>query len=103
MQSIDMDVVMSSTQLITAAPTSRELASREIDGTNDWTELAGRQNEGLEIVLLWRKSTNRVKVAVADARQNEQFEFESRRRARARGLLPPVRLRAGSLDPQPLN
>ena len=40
---------MSSTQLTTAAPAGRELASREIDGTNDWTELAGRANEGLEV------------------------------------------------------
>ena len=67
---------MSSTQLITAAPAGLELASREIDGTNDWTELAGRENEGLEVSLLWSKTANRVKVAVADTRQNEQFEFE---------------------------
>ena len=76
MQSIDMEVAMSSTQLITAAPAGRELASREIDGTNDWTELAGRENEGLEVSLLWSKTANRVKVAVADTRQNEQFEFD---------------------------
>jgi hypothetical protein len=76
MQSIDMEVAMSSTQLTTATPSGLELASREIDGTNDWTELAGRQNEGLEVSLLWSKSANRVKVAVADARQNEQFEFD---------------------------
>ena len=76
MQSIDMEVAMSSTQLITATSSGRELASREIDGTNDWTELAGRQNEGLEVSLLWSKSTNRVKVAVTDSRQNEQFDFD---------------------------
>jgi len=67
---------MSATQLTLAAPAGIELASREIDGTHDWTELAGRENEGLEVTLLWSKSANRVKVAVADARQNEQFEFE---------------------------
>jgi hypothetical protein len=76
MQSIDMEVAMSSTQLITAAPAGRELASREIDATSDWTELAGRQNEGLEVSLLWSRSANRVKVAVADTRQNERFEFD---------------------------
>jgi hypothetical protein len=76
MQSIDTEVAMSSTQFITAAPTGLELASREIDGTNDWTELAGRSNEGLEVSLLWSKSANRVKVAVSDARQNEQFEVD---------------------------
>ena len=60
---------MSTTQLASAR---LELASGEID----WTELAGRSNEGLEVSLLWSKSANRVKVAVADARQNEQFEFD---------------------------
>jgi hypothetical protein len=43
---------------------------------NTWTELAGRENEGLEISLLWSKSSNRVKVAVADARRDEQFEVD---------------------------
>ena len=41
-----------------------------------WTELAGRENEGLEISLLWNKSADRLKVAVADARRDEQFEFD---------------------------
>jgi hypothetical protein len=41
-----------------------------------WKELAGRENEGLEISLLWNKSADRVKVAVADARLDEQFEFD---------------------------
>ena len=60
---------MSTTHFTSA---SLELASGEID----WTELAGRSNEGLEVSLLWSKSANRVKVAVADARQNDQFEFD---------------------------
>lgn len=41
-----------------------------------WKELAGRENEGLEVSLLWNKSADRVKVAVADARLDEQFEFD---------------------------
>jgi hypothetical protein len=41
-----------------------------------WKELAGRENEGLEISLLWNKSADRLKVAVADARLDEQFEFD---------------------------
>jgi hypothetical protein len=41
-----------------------------------WRELAGRENEGLEISLLWNESAGRVKVAVADARLDEQFEFD---------------------------
>jgi hypothetical protein len=40
-----------------------------------WKELANRENEGLEISLLWNKSADRLKVAVADARLDEQFEF----------------------------
>jgi hypothetical protein len=43
---------------------------------NTWKQLAGRENEGLEISLLWNKSADRVKVAVADARLDEQFEFD---------------------------
>ena len=41
-----------------------------------WKELAGRENEGLEISLLWDKSADRLKVAVADARLDEKFEFD---------------------------
>ena len=41
-----------------------------------WKELAGRENEGLEISLLWNKSAERLKVAVADARLDDQFEFD---------------------------
>ncbi|HLM33334.1 MAG TPA: hypothetical protein VK285_04640 [Gaiellaceae bacterium] len=41
-----------------------------------WKELAGRENEGLEIYLLWNKSADRLKVAVADARLDEKFEFD---------------------------
>ena len=91
---------MSSTQLITAAPASRELASREIDGTNDWTELSSRENEGLEVSLRWSKSTNRVKVAVADSRQNEQFEFDVAGADALAAFHHPFAY-ADSLDPQP--
>ncbi len=41
-----------------------------------WRELAGRENEGLEITLLWSKSADRLKVAIADAKLDEQFEFD---------------------------
>jgi hypothetical protein len=51
-----------------------------IDGTlvalDDWRELAVRENDGLEISLLWNKLADRVKVAVADAKLEEQFEFD---------------------------
>ena len=41
-----------------------------------WTELASRENEGLEISLLWSKRTNAVRVAVSDVRLDERFEFD---------------------------
>ena len=63
---------MSATLVTDTTHTGRELASRE----SDWQELAGRANEGLEISLLWSKTTGRVKVAIGDARLNEQFEFD---------------------------
>jgi hypothetical protein len=40
-----------------------------------WTELASRGNDGLEISLLWCKSTGQVKVTVADSRCDEEFEL----------------------------
>jgi hypothetical protein len=71
MQSIDTEVAMNATPIIHTTS-----AVREIDGMDDWTELAGRENEGLEVSLLWSKSANRVKVAVADTRHDQQFEFD---------------------------
>lgn len=41
---------------------------------DDWRELASRGTDGLEISLLWSKSTDRVKVTVADARFDQHFE-----------------------------
>ena len=41
-----------------------------------WTELASRGNDGLEVALLWCRSTGRVKVTVADTRRDEEFELE---------------------------
>ena len=63
---------MSATLVTDTTHACRELASRE----SDWRELAGRENEGLEISLLWNKSADRLKVAVADARLDEKFEFD---------------------------
>jgi hypothetical protein len=40
----------------------------------DLTELTSRENDGLEILLLWCKSTGQVKVIVADCRFDEMFE-----------------------------
>jgi hypothetical protein len=40
-----------------------------------WAELAVRENDGLSVVLLWSRATNRVKVAIADGRLDERFEI----------------------------
>lgn len=42
----------------------------------DWTELASRENDGLEISLLWSRSGERVKVAVRDERRGESFDLD---------------------------
>jgi len=41
----------------------------------DWRELASRAADGLEILLLWSKSTDRVKLTVVDSRLGEEFEL----------------------------
>ena len=47
-----------------------------ITAINDCKELAIRERDGLVVSLLWSKSADRVKVAVADARLDEQFELD---------------------------
>jgi hypothetical protein len=39
-------------------------------------ELAHRTGDGIEVALLWTKSTNRVAIAVADTHSGEELEFE---------------------------
>ena len=39
-------------------------------------ELAHRTGDGIEVTLLWTKSTNTVAIAVADAHSREELEFE---------------------------
>ena len=63
---------MSATLITDTTPICRQLASRE----SDWKELAGRQNEGLEISLLWSKSADRVKVTVVDSKFDEEFVLD---------------------------
>jgi hypothetical protein len=42
----------------------------------DWVELAKRTANGLEVALLWNRSSNRVKVAVSDERVCHHLDFE---------------------------
>jgi hypothetical protein len=43
---------------------------------SDWRELTSRENDGLEVSLIWSKSANRVKVTVADLESDQEFEFD---------------------------
>jgi hypothetical protein len=42
----------------------------------DWVELAKRASTGLEVVLLWDRSSNRVKVVVSDERLCHHLDFD---------------------------
>jgi hypothetical protein len=53
-----------------------EFVTRATPTAGVWTELASRGNDGLEISLLWCKSTDQVKVTVADSRCDEEFELD---------------------------
>ena len=56
---------------MSAHTTTTEAAS----AGNDWRELAQRESDGIEVRLLWSKSTDRVKVTVADSKFDEEFEL----------------------------
>jgi hypothetical protein len=43
---------------------------------NDWRELAQREGDGIEVRLLWSKSTDRVKVTVVDSKFDEEFVID---------------------------
>jgi hypothetical protein len=43
---------------------------------NDWKELASRGTDGLAVSLLWSKTTDRVRVTVADVRFDEEFDLD---------------------------
>jgi hypothetical protein len=45
-------------------------------GDAGWVELGKRARSGLEVVLLWNRSNNRVKVAVSDDRVCHYLDFE---------------------------
>jgi hypothetical protein len=45
-------------------------------GGAGWVELGKRAASGLEVALLWNRSSNRVKVAVSDNRVCHHLDFE---------------------------
>jgi hypothetical protein len=79
----------------------------------DWIELAKRASDDLEVVLLWNRSSNRVKVAVNDERLCHHLDFEVARadalnafhhpfaQAAARLALDPMPARSTPFDPAP--
>jgi hypothetical protein len=57
-------------------PSNDKEAAMANTALNDWRELAQRSGDGLEVTLLWSKSLDRVKVAVADSKTGDDFELE---------------------------
>jgi hypothetical protein len=47
--------------------------------TTSARELARRENDGIEVVLLWEKVGDRLTVRVTDERTGDFFEFEAAR------------------------
>jgi hypothetical protein len=45
-------------------------------GPASWIELANRAADGLEVILLWNRASDRVKVAVIDERLCHHLDFE---------------------------
>ena len=43
---------------------------------NERRELAQRTSDGIEVTLLWTKSTNVITIAVIDSHSGEELEFE---------------------------
>src|SRR5262245_8306615 len=47
-----------------------------VTGHPGWVELATRAADGLEVALLWNRSSSRVKVVVSDERVCHHLDFE---------------------------
>jgi hypothetical protein len=47
-----------------------------VTGNPGWVELATRATDGLEVALLWDRSSSRVKVVVSDERVCHHLDFE---------------------------
>ncbi|MGH2797457.1 MAG: hypothetical protein ACRDM0_07230 [Thermoleophilaceae bacterium] len=68
-------------------------------GPADWVELAKRAADGLEVVLLWDRSSNRVKVAVRDERLCHHLDFEVARADALSAFYHPFAQAAARLAP----
>jgi hypothetical protein len=47
-----------------------------ITEATDWRELARRSGNGIDVALLWSKSSNRLKLSVFDTRFEEHLDLE---------------------------
>jgi hypothetical protein len=54
----------------------KDTAPDRSTGRAGWVELSKRAANGLDVVLLWNRSSNRVKVAVSDDRVCHHLDFE---------------------------
>jgi hypothetical protein len=66
----------------------------------EWVELAKRASTGLEVTLLWDRSSNRVKVAVSDERLCHHLDFEVARADVLDAFYHPFAHAAGRLAPR---
>ena len=69
-------------------------------GHADWVELAKRASNGLEVVLLWDRSSNRVKVAVSDERVCHHLDLEVARADALSAFYHPFAHAAARLAPR---
>ena len=58
-------------------------------GRADWVELAKRAADGLEVALLWSRSSKRVKVAVSDERLCHYLDLDVTRADTLSGFYEP--------------
>lgn len=60
----------------------------------EWTELAHRVNDGVNVVLPWARGNgvDEAVISVYDTREGAYFEVNVAPRSRTRRVLPPVRV-----------
>jgi hypothetical protein len=69
------------------------------EGPTDWIELAKRASNELQVVLLWDRSGNRVKVAVSDERLCYHVDLELARADALSAFYHPFAHAAARLAP----
>jgi hypothetical protein len=70
-----------------------------VRGNAGWVELATRATDGLEVALLWSRSSSRVKVVVSDERLCHHLDFEVARADALSAFYHPFANAAARLAP----